>query len=189
MTLNFQYLKLLVLFLALSSVGCSSDDENAATDPDDNQQQNEYSLTIQNSVYSNAWNLEEDYEGGAISSIYLENEDGDKGISMTLADQEHEIFVNANLSLQNGQPFPLADLSDRWELSSAASSIIITMGGVNYVSTSGTAAFSNLQITLVTETTGVASYILEIDGLFDKPDTEDVEQIEVIGTFHVYSGF
>ncbi len=189
MTLKFQYLKVFILFLTLSSVGCSSDDDNAETDLDNNQQQNAYSLTFPNGVYSNAWNLEEDYLGGAISSIFLENEDGDKGISMTLADQEHEIFVNAGLSLQNGQPFPLADLSDGWDLSSTASSIIITMGGVNYVSISGTAELSNLQITLVTETTGVASYILEIDGLFDKPDTEDLEQIEVIGTFHVYSGF
>ncbi|WP_418638681.1 hypothetical protein [Winogradskyella sp.] len=189
MTLKFQYLKVLVLFLTLSSVGCSSDDDTATTDPDDNQQQNAYSLTIQNSVYSNAWNLDDDYVGGAISSIYIENEDGDKAISMTLADQEQDIFVNANLGLQNGQPFPLADLSSEWDLSSSASSMIITMGGINYVSTSGTAELSNLEITLVSETTGVANYILEIDGLFDKPDTEDLEQIEVIGTFHVYSGF
>ncbi|MFB9056896.1 hypothetical protein ACFFU9_09095 [Mariniflexile ostreae] len=189
LTLNSQHLKLLFLFVGLSFASCSSNDDDAVTDPDNNKNQNAYSFTLADNTYSNSWDLEEEYDDGAISSIYRENEDGDKGISMTLSDQKHEVVVSAGLSLENGQPLPLADLSDEWDIDSTASSIIIIIEGVNYISTSGTAKLSNLKTTMIIGNTGVASYKLEIDGFFDNPNTAKQEQIKVKGTFQVQSGF
>ena len=189
MILNSQHLKLLFLFIGLSFASCNSNDDDSATDPDNNQNQNAYSFTFEGATYSNSWNLDEEYDDVAISSIIVENEDGDKAITMTLSDQEHEVFVSAGLSLNNGQPFPFADISDEWDITSTASSVLIIIEGINYISISGTAKLSNLKTNMITGNTGGASYKLDIDGIFDNPDTSNVEQIEVKGTFQVDAGF
>ncbi len=172
------YLLLLSISLILPLSSCSSDDKPAPNPTESGK--SSYSLTIEGDKnYSNAWDA--DAEDGAIVSPHNNNPEGDQNIGLVIADDVKDFSLNGALMLNTQTMQPLA-LGNVQTSDDDHSTIVITAGGINYMSHSGSAILSNLAIKPLTQYTGFASFMMTLDGKFDILETEVVEQIRINGT-------
>jgi hypothetical protein len=187
-----------ILIMSTALISCSSDDgvENSPNINNENQNNtNSYSINIGGTEYSNAWEVEEGYLNSSIISTYSITPNGDEGISLGLQDGENNVFIEAGFGLNNNQALPIEHHTDGWNEDSDYSFVIISIGDIDYEAETGTAILSNLnKDAIVPGIGGLATYDLEIEGIFRKFDPsepylewEEREQIEVTGAFQVHS--
>ncbi len=187
-----QNLKILLLAFSFTFVACSSDDDGGPTGPGEpSNGVSSYDITIEGvGEYSKTWNLDEDYEEGGMSAVYLnDQEQGQEAITLTISDQTNNLFMSGGLAISNDQALPLGD-PDEWEDTMQVSGLIITFDGFTsgYSSTGGSVSISNLEVFEVSAAGGAASFDMQLDGTFDDITTEEVEQINITGTFRFNSG-
>ncbi|TQD36962.1 hypothetical protein [Haloflavibacter putidus] len=188
-----QNLKILLLAFSFTFVACSSDDDGGPSGPGDpNNAVSSYDITIEGvGEYSKTWNLNEEYQDGGMSAVYLnDQEEGQEVITVYLNDQTNNLNMSGGLVLSNGQPLPLGDLDNGWNETLDVSGLVFTFDSYTsgYSSLSGTVSISNLEVFDVSTAGGAASFDMQLDGTFDDITTQEVEQINITGTFRFNSG-
>lgn len=174
-------LALMIIGVSLSS--CSSDDDSNSS----NSGKSSYSINIEgDKTYSNSWDGES--EEGAIVSLFNKNIEGAQNISLVLTDDLNDFNLLGAFMLNSAQqPLPLGNLTNEDMGNGDHSSIIISVGDKNYISSSGSAKISNLKISMLGELTGFASYDMAIDGMFEASETKAA--VKITGTVKVMSYF
>lgn len=176
---------LTLMIIGVSATSCGSDDDPNSS----NSGKNSYSISIEgDKTYSNSW--DGDSEEGAIVTLFNKNPEGAENISLVLTDDLNDFHLIGAFMLNSAQqPLPLGNLTNDDMGNGDHSSIIITVGDKNYISSSGSAKTSNLKISMLGEFTGFASYDMVIDGMFDISETEALEKIKITGTVKAMSYF
>lgn len=187
-----QNLKILFVALSFTFMACSSDDDGGPTGPgggSDNSV-NSYTVNIEGEgEFSNSWELGDGSEN-YMAAVYI-TEDGDEFISLTIQDDNNGLNLSGGLILENDQALPLGDVNNGgWDEDLGVSGMVITFDNFldGYSSVSGSVDISNLEVQQISSAGGAAAFDLELDGTFDIISTEEVEQINITGTFRFSNG-
>ncbi len=186
MQLNYQPIKLSFLLLAsLMLIACSSDDDSASPSGENNDQSS-YILNIENKgEFSNTFIT--DTEGSSwnnMAAVYV-NSDGIEGLSISLSDEDKNLYLTGFIKMNNGKAMPLTDYDSEENNPENSSALAITFTGFTgegYISRSGTVTVKNLKTYFATEEGGLASLDLILDGIFDNSATEINESLKITGT-------
>jgi len=184
----------LISILMSLSLACSDDDTESPANPS-NTETSSYDINIEGEGNFSQDNITADDEPDVMtSSLWFESPDIDyEIIQFTITNDSDNLVIVGTILLQDGNPAPLGSPSDYDEDDPQISQITITLDGKFYGSKSGNLNLSNLEIIPVDTgndvngDSGLANFTLNFTAQFDDAATAEEENIEVSGTFNIFS--